>query len=89
MAQWIVFCVGTAMALIGAMGVVLVRNPVHAALLLVQTLFGVAVLFIAQDAEYQRLQREIPIPPPTDPRAVGAQDLTWALINTPAFLFNR
>ena len=46
-------------------------------------------MFIAQDAEYARLQREIPIAPPADPRAVGAQDLTWALMNTPAFLFNR
>ena len=25
----------------------------------------------------------------TNKRLVGAQDLTWALINTPAFLFNR
>lgn len=46
-------------------------------------------MFIAQDGEYQRLQRDIPIQPPTDPRVVGAQDLAWALINTPAFLFNR
>jgi hypothetical protein len=46
-------------------------------------------LFIAQDAEYQRLFREIPVQPPADPRVVGAQDLAWALINTPAFLFNR
>jgi hypothetical protein len=45
--------------------------------------------YIAQDGEYQRLQREIPLAPPTDPRAVGAQDLVWALFNTPAFLFNR
>ena len=28
------------------------RNPVHAALLLVMTLFGVAVLFVAQDAHF-------------------------------------
>jgi Protein of unknown function (DUF1553) len=46
-------------------------------------------LYIAQDGEYQRLLREIPIAPPADPRAVGAQDLVWALFNTPAFLFNR
>jgi hypothetical protein len=46
-------------------------------------------MYIAQDGEYQRLQRDIPIAPPADPRAVGAQDLTWALMNTPAFLFNR
>ncbi len=25
----------------------------------------------------------------SDPRLIGAQDLVWALINTPAFLFNR
>jgi hypothetical protein len=24
-----------------------------------------------------------------DKRVIGAQDLAWALINTPAFLFNR
>ena len=52
MAQWIVFAAGTAMALIGALGVVLVRNPVHAALLLVQTLFGVALLFVNQGAHF-------------------------------------
>ncbi len=46
-------------------------------------------LFVAQDGEYQRLQAEIPAAPPADPRLMGAQDLTWALINTPAFLFNR
>jgi hypothetical protein len=46
-------------------------------------------MYTAQDGEYQRLQREIPIAPPSDPRAIGAQDLTWALLNTPAFLFNR
>ena len=46
-------------------------------------------LFVAQDGEYLRLQAEIPAAPPADPRLMGAQDLTWALINTPAFLFNR
>ena len=46
-------------------------------------------MYVAQDGEFQRLLREIPIAPPADPRAVGAQDLTWALMNTPAFLFNR
>lgn len=46
-------------------------------------------MYITQDGEYQRLLREVPIAPPADPRAVGAQDLTWALMNTPAFLFNR
>jgi NADH-quinone oxidoreductase subunit J len=33
-------------------GVIASRNPVHSALSLVGTLFGVAVLFIAQDAEF-------------------------------------
>ena len=26
---------------------------------------------------------------PGDPRLIGAQDLVWALINSPAFLFNH
>ena len=40
------------MSVVGALGVVLRRNPVHAALSLVLTLFGVAVLFVAQHAEF-------------------------------------
>lgn len=52
MVDWIVFAVGAALALLGAVGVLAVRNPVHAALLLVQTLFGVAVLFVAQEAHF-------------------------------------
>jgi NADH-quinone oxidoreductase subunit J len=40
-----------ALALIGALGVVLSRNPVHSALWLVATLVSVAVLFLIQDAE--------------------------------------
>lgn len=47
-----VFVVAGAMAVVGALGVVLRRNPVHAALSLVLTLFGVAVLFVAQHAEF-------------------------------------
>jgi NADH-quinone oxidoreductase subunit J len=46
-----VFLVAGAVVLAGAIGVVISRNPVHAALSLVATLFGVAVLFIAQDAQ--------------------------------------
>lgn len=45
--------------------------------------------YLATDAEYQRLQRDVPVVPPSDSRVLGAQDLTWALINTPSFLFNR
>ena len=49
--ELVVFVVGAAICLFGAMGVVFSRNPVHSALSLVGTLFGIAVLFIAQDAE--------------------------------------
>lgn len=40
------------MILVGALGVVMRGNPVHAALSLVLTLFGIAVLFVAQHAEF-------------------------------------
>ena len=40
------------MILGGAVGVVLRSHPVHAALSLILTLFGVAVLFVAQDAHF-------------------------------------
>jgi len=48
----IVFVVAGAVVIGGALGVVTSRNPVHAALSLVGTLFGVAVLFIEQDANF-------------------------------------
>jgi len=38
--------------LVGAAGVITLSHPVHAALSLVATLFGVAVLFISRDAEF-------------------------------------
>jgi NADH-quinone oxidoreductase subunit J len=47
-----VFVVAAGVCLAGAVGVVLNRNPVHAALSLVATLFGVAVLFVAQEAHF-------------------------------------
>ncbi len=47
-----VFLVSAAIVLGGAFGVVFSRNPVHAALMLVMTLFGVAVLFVAQEAHF-------------------------------------
>jgi NADH-quinone oxidoreductase subunit J len=47
-----VFIVCTVIVIGGALGVVLSSNSVHAALSLVATLFGVAVLFIAQDAQF-------------------------------------
>jgi hypothetical protein len=46
-------------------------------------------LLIAQDSEYQRLKNDIPVSPPSDYRVLGGQDLVWALINNPSFLFNR
>ena len=48
--QALIFFVFGALTLAGAFGVVLARNPVHAALSLVVTLVSVAVLFIQQDA---------------------------------------
>src|SRR5688500_3093891 len=50
--DFVVFMVAAAVVVGGAVGVVASRNPVHAALSLVATLFGVAVLFIAQDAHF-------------------------------------
>lgn len=47
-----VFLVAAAICLAGALGVVLSKNPVHSALSLVGTLFGVAVLFVAQNANF-------------------------------------
>jgi NADH-quinone oxidoreductase subunit J len=47
-----VFLVAGGACIAGALGVVLNRNPVHAALSLVGTLFGIAVLFVAQDAHF-------------------------------------
>ena len=47
-----VFVVSAIIVLGGALGVVTSRNPVHAALSLVATLFGIAVLFIAQNADF-------------------------------------
>jgi NADH-quinone oxidoreductase subunit J len=47
-----VFIVAGAMVLAGAVGVILSKHPVHAALSLILTLFGVAVLFVAQQANF-------------------------------------
>ena len=46
-----IFIVCAAIVLTGAFGVVLSRNPVHSALSLVATLFGIAVLFLNLNAQ--------------------------------------
>ncbi len=51
-AQWVVFIVASSAAIGMAVGVVTQRNPVHAALALVGTLFAVAVLFVMQEAHF-------------------------------------
>jgi NADH-quinone oxidoreductase subunit J len=52
MMELFVFGVGAAACLAGAGAVVFAKHPVHAALGLVGTLFGIAILFIAQEAEF-------------------------------------
>jgi NADH-quinone oxidoreductase subunit J len=50
--ELIVFAVAGTACLAGAVGVVASSNPVHAALSLIGTLFGIAVLFVAQEANF-------------------------------------
>lgn len=47
-----VFLVAGAICLTGAVGVIAAKHPVHSALSLVATLFGVAVLFVNQNADF-------------------------------------
>src|ERR1017187_4157685 len=49
---WGPFVVAAAIVLSGAIGVVVARNPVHSALMLVMTLFGIAVLFVLQRDDF-------------------------------------
>jgi NADH-quinone oxidoreductase subunit J len=48
----LVFVTAALLILVGALGVISVKNPVHAALSLIMTLFGVAVAFVAQSADF-------------------------------------
>jgi len=52
MVDAVVFVVGAIIVLGGALGVILNPNPVRAALSLVASLFGVAVLFVLQEAHF-------------------------------------
>ena len=47
-----VFLISAVVILAGAIGVIASSNPVHSALMLVMTLFGVAVQFVAQEAHF-------------------------------------
>jgi NADH-quinone oxidoreductase subunit J len=49
-AETVVFFLCAALVLVGAVGVVIARNPVHSALYLLVTLVSVAVLFLQQHA---------------------------------------
>ena len=48
----IAFIASALLILVGAIGVISVKNPVHAAISLITTLFGVAIAFIAQSADF-------------------------------------
>jgi NADH-quinone oxidoreductase subunit J len=48
----LVFATSAIMILVGAVGVIAVRNPVHSAISLILTLFGVAIAFVAQSADF-------------------------------------
>jgi len=50
--ELLVFILASAMVIVGALGVIVRANPVHAALSLVLTLFGVAVHFVALEAHF-------------------------------------
>ncbi|MEY2432976.1 MAG: NADH-quinone oxidoreductase subunit [Acidimicrobiaceae bacterium] len=50
--ELLVFVIAAAIILSGAVGVIIAANPVHSALSLVATLFGIAVLFVAEDAHF-------------------------------------
>ncbi len=48
----LIFVTCVVLILVGAVGVITVKNPVHAALSLILTLLGVAVAFVAQSADF-------------------------------------
>jgi NADH-quinone oxidoreductase subunit J len=48
----LVFAAAAVLVVVGAFGVIAFKNPVHSALSLIMTLFGVAVAFVAQQADF-------------------------------------
>jgi NADH-quinone oxidoreductase subunit J len=52
MIEPVVFIIAGACCVAGALGVVFIREPVHAALSLVGSLFGVAVIFVVAEANF-------------------------------------
>jgi NADH-quinone oxidoreductase subunit J len=52
LANVLVFVTAALLILVGAIGVIALKNPVHSALSLIMTLFGVAVAFVAQSADF-------------------------------------
>ena len=48
----LVFATATLMILVGSIGVIAMKNPVHSALSLIMSLFGVAVAFLEQSADF-------------------------------------
>jgi len=50
--QLVSFLIAGAIIILGALGVVLSKHPVHSALFLIQTLFGVAIEFLVVEAHF-------------------------------------
>lgn len=50
--ELVVFLIAGAFSIVGALGLVMAKNPVHSALMLVMALFSIAVLFLNQDAQF-------------------------------------
>jgi NADH-quinone oxidoreductase subunit J len=48
----LVFVVASLLMLIGALGVITMKNPVHCALSLIMTFFGIAIAFVELDAHF-------------------------------------
>jgi NADH-quinone oxidoreductase subunit J len=48
----VIFVTAALLIVVGALGVITVKNPVHSALCLIMTLFGVAIAFVAQSADF-------------------------------------